>query len=195
MSMAKKSRSAIQATHPLPRSRFRTQHRNSDFTPMLRRKQGATIATTRETTDWQPHSVRGFLTAVVRNKLGLALISERIGEERVYRIVANDIPPKRKGRPGSKVATGMPRLSVDRAAIEAEINRLRSLGVDSFAPCGARPSGRPRRRARDLFVFLSAVEFRFLRLIVRFARASSPPACSISTGRSIQFSLTGRPIT
>jgi hypothetical protein len=41
-------------------------------------------------TGWQPHSVRGFLTAVVRKKLD----SEKIGEERVYRIVANDVALK-----------------------------------------------------------------------------------------------------
>jgi Protein of unknown function (DUF3489) len=55
-------------------------------------------------TGWQPHSVRGFLTAVVRTKLGLTLISEKTGEERVYRIVANDVSPKRKGRPGRNAA-------------------------------------------------------------------------------------------
>jgi hypothetical protein len=38
---------------------------------------------------------------------GHALISAKrsaLGEERVYRVIANDIPPKRKGRPGRKVA-------------------------------------------------------------------------------------------
>ena len=71
---------------------------------MLHSKQGATIATMMQATGWQPHSVRGFLIAVVRNKLGLTLVSKKTGEERAYRVVASDIPPKRKGRPGRKVA-------------------------------------------------------------------------------------------
>jgi len=49
-------------------------------------------------------AVRGFLAGVVRTKLGLTLVSEKTGEARVYRIVANDVSPKRKGRPGRKAA-------------------------------------------------------------------------------------------
>ncbi len=71
---------------------------------MLHSKKGATIATMMQATGWQPHSVRGFLTAVVRKKLGLTLVSEKTGEERVYRIVANDVALRRKGTPGRKVA-------------------------------------------------------------------------------------------
>ena len=39
-------------------------------------------------TGWQPHTVRAFLAAVVRKKLGLRLESEKTDGERVYRIVA-----------------------------------------------------------------------------------------------------------
>ena len=49
---------------------------------------GASIATVSRSTGWQPHTVRAFLAAVVRKKLGLRLESEKTEGERVYRIVA-----------------------------------------------------------------------------------------------------------
>jgi hypothetical protein len=71
---------------------------------MLHRAQGATVAMIMKATGWQPHSVRGFLAGVVRNKLGLTLVSEKTGEQRIYRIVAKDAAPKRKGKSGRKTA-------------------------------------------------------------------------------------------
>ena len=53
---------------------------------MLRAPAGATIAAMRNATEWQPHSLRGFLAGVVRKKLGLNLVSEQTDTGRVYRI-------------------------------------------------------------------------------------------------------------
>jgi hypothetical protein len=53
---------------------------------MLRTPAGATIASLVTATEWQQHSVRGFLAGVVRKKLGLNLVSEQTDEGRVYRI-------------------------------------------------------------------------------------------------------------
>lgn len=56
----------------------------------LNSSKGATIQMMMEATDWQAHSVRGFLSAVVKKKLGLNLVSET-GKDGVrrYRIQAD----------------------------------------------------------------------------------------------------------
>ena len=68
---------------------------------LLSRSSGATIATIMHSTGWQPHTVRGFLAAVVRKKLGLKLESEKADGERVYRIVAGSTTADSAGEPSA----------------------------------------------------------------------------------------------
>jgi hypothetical protein len=54
---------------------------------LLRRKEGATIADIAKTTDWQNHSIRGFISGTVTKKMGLAVESSKNeAGERTYRI-------------------------------------------------------------------------------------------------------------
>jgi hypothetical protein len=53
---------------------------------LLNRPGGATIVGIVKATGWQPHTVRGFLAAIVRRRLKLDLSSEKRDGERVYRI-------------------------------------------------------------------------------------------------------------
>jgi hypothetical protein len=52
----------------------------------LRTPKGATIADLMKLTGWQMHSVRGAIAGALKKKRGLKVISEKVGEERVYRI-------------------------------------------------------------------------------------------------------------
>jgi Protein of unknown function (DUF3489) len=54
---------------------------------LLRRKEGATIAEIAKATDWQNHSIRGFISGTITKKMGLKVESvKNEGGERKYRI-------------------------------------------------------------------------------------------------------------
>src|SRR5262245_53382054 len=54
---------------------------------LLRRKEGATIAEIAKATDWQNHSIRGFVSGTLTKKMGLNVESAKNEEgERTYRI-------------------------------------------------------------------------------------------------------------
>lgn len=53
---------------------------------LLQRPKGVTISEITEATGWQPHSVRGFLSGIVKKKLKLKIESRKDGRDRTYRI-------------------------------------------------------------------------------------------------------------
>ncbi len=82
-------KSTSQPEQVLPYAADSTKHQR--ILALLHRAEGASIAELQSATNWQAHSVRGFLSATVRKKLALPLIAElRPSGERVYRIVGGE---------------------------------------------------------------------------------------------------------
>jgi hypothetical protein len=79
-----KSRTRSAPASSKPAARSDTKH--ARIIAMLRAPAGTTIAAIMTATEWQQHSVRGFLAGVVRKKLGLNLVSEQTDKGRIYRI-------------------------------------------------------------------------------------------------------------
>jgi hypothetical protein len=86
---ARPSRSATASS----KSPARSATKHDRIIAMLRTPAGVTIAALATATEWQQHSVRGFLAGVVRKKLGLNLVSEQRDKGRVYRIRAGKALP------------------------------------------------------------------------------------------------------
>ena len=64
---------------------------------------GATLDALVNETQWQKHSVRGFLAGTVRKKLKLPLLSEKIDGSRTYRIGTGKAAKSKKTSAGRKV--------------------------------------------------------------------------------------------
>jgi len=80
-----KGRAAL-ASKPTSHAKSRPDTKHARIIAMLRAPAGATILAIMAATNWQQHSVRGFLAGVVRKKLGLNLVSEKADGGRIYRI-------------------------------------------------------------------------------------------------------------
>jgi hypothetical protein len=66
--------------------RAKPDSKQDKIVALLQRPKGATLDALVKETQWQKHSVRGFLAGTVRKKLKLALLSEKIEGVRTYRI-------------------------------------------------------------------------------------------------------------
>jgi hypothetical protein len=65
----------------------RAESKGAKIIEMIGRPKGATLAEIMKVTDWQAHSVRGFISGNVVKKMGLRVESERSTEgQRRYRI-------------------------------------------------------------------------------------------------------------
>jgi len=62
--------------------------KQSRIIAMLQSPAGATIAVMMKATDWQQHSVRGFLAGVVRKRLKMKLSSKKVDGHRIYQITS-----------------------------------------------------------------------------------------------------------
>ena len=65
----------------------RKESKSSKVLDLLRRPDGATLAEIMKATDWQAHSVRGFISGAVGKKMGLKVQSEKNDAgERTYKL-------------------------------------------------------------------------------------------------------------
>jgi hypothetical protein len=77
---AKRSRAPNKTTATPPKSQVVLQ--------LLQRPEGAMLAELQIATEWQPHSIRGFISGIARKRLGLnvRLITSEDSQQR-YRVV------------------------------------------------------------------------------------------------------------
>jgi len=81
--ISKPAQSAKTATEP------RADSKKAIILDLLRRPKGATLGEIMAATDWQAHSVRGFISGNITKKMGLTVESTKnAAGERTYRIAA-----------------------------------------------------------------------------------------------------------
>jgi hypothetical protein len=100
-SAARKAAKTAPRKRPGPASSkpaVRPDTKHARIIAMLRAPAGATIAAIMAATDWQQHSVRGFMAGIVRKKLGLNLVSEQTDKGRVYHIRDDKAAPTAASR-------------------------------------------------------------------------------------------------
>jgi Protein of unknown function (DUF3489) len=95
-SRAKKTAAVpTRTTKPSP-DRAKPDSKQHKIVALLQRPEGATLDVLVKETQWQKHSVRGFLAGTVRKKLKLPLLSEKIDGVRNYRIGAGKAAKSKK---------------------------------------------------------------------------------------------------
>jgi len=64
----------------------RDRSKKARILELLKRPDGATLAELLAATEWQAHSVRGFISGTLGKKMGLSIVSVKRDQERVYGI-------------------------------------------------------------------------------------------------------------
>jgi len=83
----KPAKATKQATKPDATPTAREGSKKAIVLDLLRRPEGATLDDIMSATDWQSHSVRGFISGAITKKMGLAVTSaKRADGQRVYQI-------------------------------------------------------------------------------------------------------------
>lgn len=59
----------------------------ASMTVLLCRIKGVSLEELCRHTGWQPHSVRAVISSVMKKKLGLDVVSERVDGKRIYRVI------------------------------------------------------------------------------------------------------------
>jgi len=59
----------------------------ASMTVLLCRIKGVSLQELCKHTGWQPHSVRAVISSVMKKKLGLDVVSEKVDGVRIYRVV------------------------------------------------------------------------------------------------------------
>ena len=84
---AKKTAAVSAKSTKASSDRVKPDSKQDRIVALLQRPEGATLDALVKETEWQKHSVRGFLAGTVRKKLKLSLLSEKIDGVRNYRYV------------------------------------------------------------------------------------------------------------
>jgi len=99
---SKKTAAASAKSTKASPDRTKSDSKQDRIVALLQRPKGATLDTLVKETQWQKHSVRGFLAGTVRKKLKLPLLSEKIDGVRNYRIGTAKVAKTKKASTARK---------------------------------------------------------------------------------------------